>query len=390
MISGKMYRFRTLTDRIEPRYLESFLQTQDAQASIDNMKTGTSDSGLNLTHDRFRGLMVPVAPRKDQDRIVEKIEQQLSRLEAGVAALKRVQSNLQRYRAAVLKAACEGRLVPTEAELSRHEGRSYEPAAALLTGILAQREQRSQQQRRRGGSTPPARYRQPRPPDATSLPEVPEGWAWASAEQLTDETRAITYGVIKLGDPVDGGVPVLRSSDVRKLRLSVDTVKRISPAIADRYRRTCLQGSEVLVTVRGTLGGVAIVPPEYAGYNISREVAMLALVEREMARAVAILIASRPVEDWLLRRTRGIAYTGINIETLKALPIPMPPLAEQHRIVAEVERRLTLADDLHCIVSTNLHRAKRLRQSVLSAAFAGKLRDPSVPTPAVENLSPHD
>lgn len=358
----------------EEEFDKRFLRYAINRNLDDYIRLAHGGAGLaHITKRRFEDSFLLKPPIDEQRRIVEEIELQVTRLDAGVAALKRVQASLKRYRAAVLKAACEGRLVPTEAELARCEGKHYEPAAALLTRILVQREKVLQQQRRQGGSIPLRKYRQPRLPDVTGLRELPEGWAWASAEQLTDETRAITYGVIKLGDPVDGGVPVLRSSDVRKLRLSLHAVKRINPAIADRYRRTCLQGGEVLLTIRGTLGGVARVPSECAGFNISREVAMLALVEPEMAGALAVLIASRPVEDWLLHRTRGIAYTGINIETLKKLPLPVPPLAEQHRIVAEVERRLSLADALERIISANLHRATRLRQSTFAAAFRGNL-----------------
>jgi type I restriction enzyme S subunit len=126
MMSGKMYRFRVPKDLVDPRYIEAYLQTSDAGDAIDRMKTGGSDSGLNLTHERFRQLRIPLAPFPVQQRIVAEIEKQFTRLDAAVAALKRVQANLKRHRAAVLKAACEGRLVPTEAELARKEGRSYE------------------------------------------------------------------------------------------------------------------------------------------------------------------------------------------------------------------------------------------------------------------------
>ncbi len=86
--------------------------------------------------------MCSLAPLPEQDRIVAEIERQFSLLDAGVANLKRVQANLKRYRAAVLQAACEGHLVPTEAELARAEGRDYEPADVLLTRILAERRER--------------------------------------------------------------------------------------------------------------------------------------------------------------------------------------------------------------------------------------------------------
>ena len=83
-----------------------------------------------------------LAPRPEQDRIVAEIEKQFTRLDAATAALKRVQANLKRYRASVLKAACEGRLVPTEAKLARKEGRAYEPADKLLQRILRERRAR--------------------------------------------------------------------------------------------------------------------------------------------------------------------------------------------------------------------------------------------------------
>lgn len=96
---------------------------------------------------------------------------------------------------------------------------------------------------------------------------------------------------------------------------------------------------------------------------------MLALVDPDTAQLIVFFIASAPLEDWLMRRTKGIAYTGINIETLKALPIPIPPSAEQRRIVAEVERHLSLADEAVAQVTANLKRSEILRQSVLHRAF---------------------
>ncbi len=142
------------------------------------------------------------------------------------------------------------------------------------------------------------------------------------------------------------GVPTLRSSDVRSLRLDLHGVKRVAPVIAGQFKRTFLRGNEILVTVRGTLGGVVVAPHQCSGFNISREVAMLALVDEEIAKTMAIFIASGPIQRWLMQRTKGIAYTGINIETLKELPLPVPSIAEQQQIVAEVERRLSVIEEL--------------------------------------------
>ena len=101
---------------------------------------GTTINGV--TKKQLRELPIPLAPLPEQHRIVAEIETQFTRLDASVAALRRAQANLKRYRASVLKDACEGRLVPTEADLARSEGRDYEPAAALLERILAERRAR--------------------------------------------------------------------------------------------------------------------------------------------------------------------------------------------------------------------------------------------------------
>lgn len=346
---------------------------------------------------------LPLPPLPEQHRIVEAIESYLTRLDAALATLKRVQQNLKRYRASVLKAAVEGRLVPTEAEMAKQEGREYEPASVLLERILVERRERwiedaaekgratAEEKAKKVGkpwtkqdnaealeaerAKAAKKYKEPVTPDTTDLPELPEGWIWATAEALSDETRSITYGVVKLGPVTSGGVPTLRSSNVRHLRLDLDYVKPISKRISDGYQRTVLQGDEVLVTVRGTLGGVVATPTACVGFNISREVAMIALVEPRLTSLVATFIASDGLQNWIMRHTRGIAYTGINIGTLKQLPIPIPPLAEQPRIVEAVEQHISVAGATEASAIANVRRCQSLRQSILKWAFEGRLVD---------------
>jgi len=100
MMSGKMYRFRVPEDQVDPRYVSFYLKTTAARLAIDRMKTGISDSGLNLTHDRFRRLRVPIAPHEEQMRIVAAIDEHFSRLDAGMAVLETVRQDLHRMRAA--------------------------------------------------------------------------------------------------------------------------------------------------------------------------------------------------------------------------------------------------------------------------------------------------
>jgi type I restriction enzyme S subunit len=121
----------------EPSYLIHFLSSASSQQRTLLKARGGAMNNISLSD--IEKIVVPVSPRPEQKRIVEEIDKQFTRLDAAIAALKRVRANLKRYRAAVLKAACEGRLVPTEAELARREGRDYEPASVLLERVRAER-----------------------------------------------------------------------------------------------------------------------------------------------------------------------------------------------------------------------------------------------------------
>ena len=105
MISGKMYRFRVDPRFVDARYVEAYLLSGAAERAIDAMKTGISDSGLNLTHKRFTGLRVPLAPLAEQRRIVGAIEEQLSRLDAAVAGVSAALARTFRVEEAVYSAA---------------------------------------------------------------------------------------------------------------------------------------------------------------------------------------------------------------------------------------------------------------------------------------------
>jgi type I restriction enzyme S subunit len=158
---------------------------------------GLSQGGAqpNISQQIVRSTAIPVCSRSEQDRIVDEIEKQFTRLDAATAALKRVQANLKRYRASVLKAACEGRLVPTEAELARNEGRDYEPADKLLQRILRQRRARWEAEtlaKMQASGKPPKddhwkqKYKEPSAADTSNHPPLPEGWCWAAIEQVTE------------------------------------------------------------------------------------------------------------------------------------------------------------------------------------------------------------
>ncbi len=361
MMSGKMYRFRPDPARVDPRYLEAYLQSADAQAAIDEMKTGGSESGLNLTHDRFRKLLVPVAPLDQQKRIVAEIEKQFSRLDEAVANLRRVKANLKRYKAAVLKAAVEGRLVETEAEIARREGRSYETGAQLLQRIL----ETSRSQWKGNG-----KYKEPAAPDTTDLPVLPEGWVWSNFESVAERVTVGHVGSMK-DEYVEQGVPFLRSQNVRANRYDPEGLKFISHKFHRQLEKSTLRPGDIVVVRSGSVGVSCVIPDNLTVANCSDLV--IIKEPRGVLPHYGAYYMNSVVETRVAAGKVGVALTHFNTQSVAELPLPVPPMAEQHRIVAEVDRRLSLLHETETQVEANFQRAGRLRQSLLARAFSGAL-----------------
>lgn len=351
------------------------------QRSIYDMGTGSTFP--NVSSDVVSSLRIPVAPLREQERIASSLDELFSRLDAGVAALERVRANLKRYRAAVLKAAVEGKLT----EQWRAEHPDTKPASVLLDRILRERRRKWEEDQlatfAEKGTKPPknweAKYREPQPPDTTDLPELPEGWVWSSVEQLNPADRPCAYGVLQPGDDRTDGIPMVRVMDIADGNVAVDQLKRIDPDISRQYRRTVLQGGEVLITIVGTIGRTAVAPPQTAGANIARAVAVLPISSPVLSRYVEITLRAPRMRARLTNAAHEVARKTLNLEDVRAAPIPLAALNEQAAIVAEVERRLSVLDEIERETEAALKRAARLRQSILKRAFEGRLvpQDPN-------------
>lgn len=207
-----------------------------------------------------------------------------------------------------------------------------------------------------------------------ALRNLPTGIQSAALETFCETGRIITYGVIKLGDHLVDGVPCLRTSNVRWLEFQLDGMKFIKPALSQEYRRTILRGGEVLVNVRGTLGGVAVASEEMAGWNVSREVAVVpSASDRINPHFLAFWIGSEESQKWLTGVLKGAAYTGINISDLRTLQVPLLPVPLQQAIVSRISEGLSEARALSRGYETKIDRLNALKRSLLHRAFCGEL-----------------
>jgi type I restriction enzyme S subunit len=305
--------------------------------------------------------------------------------------LERVQRNLARYRAAVLNAAVTGKLVPTEAEVARREGREYEPATELLKRILAERRRKweaGELARMTAAGKPPkdgrwkAQYREPAAPRTSDLPELPEGWCWATVEQLaSDEPRSIQSG------PFGSNLRHSEFQDEGKLVIGIDNVQdgiftmgarhRISERKFQELRKYAARPHDLLITVMATIGRCALVPPDLEPAIVTKHVYRVSPEQRLVLPRYLLLAfwGGASIRDQLARRVQGQTRPGLNGEIIKSISVPVPPQAEQRRIAGEADRLLSIGDEVAPALTQNLRRCGRLRQAVLKWAFEGRLVD---------------
>lgn len=178
---------------------------------------------------------------------------------------------------------------------------------------------------------------------------LPEGWTTSTVEQLMLD-GAVTYGVVQPGPAVDSGTPMLRVNNFRGYGLDTSDVMRIAKEVEAKYARTRIRADDVLITVVGSVGQVAVVPAELTGWNLARAVALLRPRERELARWIGSCLRAPTTQHALGMAANTTVQTTINLKDLRKLELPMPPAAER---VAIQEVLSALDDRIDLLRQTN-------------------------------------
>ena len=367
-----VFRARIRVEGLIPRWLAYFTNSSFAQTYFFGAGKQTTNLA-SISSTRLKGLPIPVPPLPEQHRIVAAIETHFSRLDAAVVALTRAKSNVKRARASVLKAAVEGRLVPTEAALARAEGRAYETGAALLARILDERREAWAASGGRG------KYKEPVGIGGDGeVREVPEGWVWATVDELAgDGGRGLCDGPfgsnLKSAHYQDEGPRVVRLQNIGDGVFRDERAHITQPHFEALRKHEVRSGDLVIASLGETLPRACIIPEWLGEAIVKADCIRFSLANHVLATYLNIVLNSPPVRRRTTDRIHGIGRPRLGLGGIREISLPLPPLAEQHRIVAEVDRRLSVLDALDRSLAANLARCGRLRQAILKRAFEGRL-----------------
>ena len=364
-----------LKQSIDPRFAKLVLELVEPQI----ISEGKGIAVQNVSAKQIEDCFFPLPPFEIRNLLVDEVEKQYSRLDEAVASLARIQANLKRYKSAVLKAAVEGKL--TEQWRKNHP--EIEPADQLLKRILAERRTKWEVEElakmKAKGVKPKddswkKKYKEPAGPDTNNLPELPEGWVWATYDQT---------GTLNLGRqraPKYHSGPnmrqYLRVQNVFEDRIDLSDVMEMDfpPADFEKYE---LKSGDMLLNEGQSpelLGRPAIYRGELPGACFTNT-----LIRFRAVTGISVEFALF-VSRYYMRTRRfleeGTITTNIahlSLGRLATIEFPLPCFVEQQTIVTEAERLISVTEELEATIETNLKRAERLRQTILQRAFSGEL-----------------
>jgi len=347
--------------------------------TVDYHPFVTGSTRLKLTSSAMKQIPMAVAPVAEQIRIVAKLEELLSDLDAAVAELKAAQRKLGQYRQSLLKAAFEGALT-AEWRANNHIS---ETGAQLLERILQERrafwEAKQLAKFAEQGKRPPKdwqkKYPEPVQPDIPGLPELPESWIWGSLDMLI--TDGPQNGVYLPGDRYGQGVPILRIDDYQigwhRARATLNLVDA-NDAIRQTY--SLAKGDLVINRVNSMthLGKSLLITDLLTGVLFESNMMRFSLSEFICDEFVALYLGAGVGRARLIQDAKwAVNQASINQQDVRRTPVPIAPAAEQIATAVILKDQLESADQQGVAIDQALKQSTAQRQNILRTAFSGEL-----------------
>ncbi|MDI6762199.1 MAG: restriction endonuclease subunit S [Thermodesulfobacteriota bacterium] len=353
---------------VYPDYILRFLQ-------LSYETINTNPRGIGIPHvepELFWNLEIPLAPLAEQKRIVAKVEELLTRVNATKERLAKVAMILKSFRQAVLAAACSGRL--TE---DWRENIQKDSAEDLVLKILNRR--RSQLEIK-GKVSSRTRYKEPIEPAYQLAFEIPDAWCLATVDQLTLLVTKGSSPKWQGFEYKESGLPFVRSQNVLWGNFDLSDVAYLPVVFNESHKNSIIHQGDILLNLVGaSVGRSSIATEAIEGANCNQAVAIIRLVPDGMLNKFLMYFFLSPYAQEHIHESKAdVARANFNLDDIRPMVVPVPPLTEQTEIVRRVEAMFKLADAVEKRIDAAKVRAEKLTQAILAKAFRGDL----VPTEA--------
>jgi type I restriction enzyme, S subunit len=339
--------------RVDARWIAWGLRSMEQKLLRDCRMAGTTVASMETT--RLMDMTLPLPPLETQRRIVDLLEDHLSRLNAGLRMFDNAERRLDSLVDALFMTAFGGRISPSDGQRETPPDFHSERTAEWISSTA--------------GKQLPA----PAPASDGDGITAPTGWIVTSLEAVTSPVRLIRYGILKPRVRSGGTVPYVEVKDLTGNTLAGKSLHRTSVELDSQFSGARLAEGDVLIAVRGSFERTALVPAALESANISRDVARIAPLPSLSSSYLHLWLQSPASRRYLNAHARGVAVKGVNIHSLRALPIVVPGRAHQDRIAAVLTNELDAVSHIRSELAAQRIRAASRRSALLIAAFDGRL-----------------
>lgn len=374
---------------IDPRWLAHFLSQAEFRRFARQHMTGSAGQ-MRVSTTWLAGVAIPSAPAAEQIRIIEKLEELLSDLDAGLGELFAAQKKLARYRQSLLKAAMDGSLTATwrqgQKALPEHS-RPSETGAELVQRILIERRARWETKQlarlQQQGKAPPKdwknKYREPVSPAVDNLSPLPAGWEWASLDQLAEFITSGSRGWAEYY--ASTGAIFIRSQNINTDTLDLNDIAFVNPPPSSEGARTLVRSDDLLLTITGAnVGKIALVEMELSEAYVSQHVALIRPLEPALSQYLHLFLTSGVGgRKQLNEEAYGAGKPGLNLQQVAAVVIPVPGHSELVAMLESLTAQLEAHNDQSSAIENAIKQLAAQRKNLLKAAFSGQLvpQDPN-------------
>lgn len=350
---------------------------EHSQESLNEKGKGIAVKNVSAKQILELPLFIP--PEQEQYRIAEKLDELFSELDVGVQELKTAQVKLKHYRQSLLKSAVEGAL--TQKWRNDNKDKIEETGQELLKRILIERKQRWEQQQlaefKEKDKKPPknwqAKYPEPVQPDTTDLPKLPDGWVWASVEQLGN----VQLGRQRTPSKMKGDNPqkYIRAANITEKGINFEDVLKMDFTEKEIPVYQLHEGDLLLTEASGSpehVGRPCIWPEVDDVYCFQNTVIRFKPFGVSSHFAYMTFYAYQKLGKYI-DVAGGVGINHLSAGKFSKIAVPLPSLSEQKALVELATSELDSLDRQSQAITHSLKQANAQRKNILKLAFSGEL-----------------
>ncbi|MGB5038888.1 MAG: restriction endonuclease subunit S, partial [Blastocatellia bacterium] len=197
----------------------------------------------------------------------------------------------------------------------------------------------------------------------------PKGWPVQLLQQVVKKGSIVTYGIVQAGEEFPGGVPYIRTGDIVDGEVVEAGLRHTDPLIAAKFRRSCVEAGDIVMSIRATVGTTALVPLELDGANLTQGTGKISPGDKTDRLYLLNFLRASGTQHWISLQIKGVTFREITLTRLRELPVAVPPMELQLNFAL----RVSAVEKLRATYRASIAELDALFASLQHRAFRGEL-----------------